>query len=138
MADIVCYGQAGGQEKRKLLSGRKGTVHDFSLDEWLHKDIRRHSEKLAEIMREAARLMRAGRLKVETHDYCGMEGLTAAKHDACRQGRLHTVVMHFPPMAATDTADLTLAEEVGLDCGVVKAESTSGEPLATAATTLAE
>lgn len=99
MADIVCYGQAGGQQTSTILAGWKGTVRHFSLDEWLHEDLKGHSEKLAEILREAAALMHASRLAVETYDYYLPE-FAAAMRDAQRPGRLHTVVLNFPDVAA--------------------------------------
>lgn len=99
--DVVCYGSVGGSERHVLPAGWgkkwRGTVHQFSFDEWLQKDIEGHSERLSEMLAQAAKLIQANRLQLDLKEYT-VNQLPAAIGEARLSGRGHAVVLHLPSL----------------------------------------
>jgi len=97
--NIVCYGQAGGQKKRVLPSGWgkkwKGTVHQFSFDEWLQEDLKVHSGRFSEWLRYASQLMSSKTLQLDIWEFSTTEFQKALDCSRSR-GRAHTIVLHLP------------------------------------------
>jgi len=99
--DIVCYGTACGSKKRVLPSGWgkkwKGSVIQFSFDEWLHEDIQRNSNRFSEMLTEAATLVQQGRLVLEVREY-SIQDSSKALVEMRRPCRTVAASLHFPQL----------------------------------------
>lgn len=97
--DLVCFGVAGGssQQAVTLATGKKwkGSLLQFSFDEWLNRDVANNSKALNEMLLEVTKLVKQNKMQFVTKEYT-TERFNLAVLNAKQIGRTHAVVLHLP------------------------------------------
>lgn len=117
-ADLVCFGVAGGsnQQAVTLATGKKwkGSLLQFSFDEWLNRDVTANSKILNEMLLEVTQLVKQKKMQFVIKEYT-TERFNMAVLNAKQIGRTHAVVLHMPrleenPVRYTEAQALVVPE----------------------------
>eukprot|EP00931_Biecheleriopsis_adriatica_P000604 TRINITY_DN10067_c0_g1_i3.p1 TRINITY_DN10067_c0_g1~~TRINITY_DN10067_c0_g1_i3.p1 ORF type:complete len:686 (+),score=163.16 TRINITY_DN10067_c0_g1_i3:272-2329(+) len=116
--DLVRFGAAGNsnQQAVTLATGRKwmGKLLQFSFDEWLNKDVARHSKLLNEMLVEFSGLLRKKKMQLVLKEYTS-DRLSVAALNARQIGRTHAVVLHLPRLEDNRRRDENALAVPGLE-----------------------
>lgn len=121
-ADLVCFGVAGGsnQQAVTLATGKKwkGSLLQFSFDEWLNRDVAANSKILNEMLLDVTQLVKQKKMQFVIKEYT-TERFNMAVLNAKQIGRTHAVVLHMPrleqnPVRYTQ-AEALVVPETSLD-----------------------
>ena len=97
--DLVCFGVAGGsnQQAVTLATGKKwkGSLLQFSFDEWLNRDVATNSRILNDMLLEVTELVKQKKMQFVIKEYT-TERFNMAVLNAKQIGRTHAVVLHLP------------------------------------------
>ena len=104
--DLVCFGVAGGsnQQAVTLATGKKwkGSLMQFSFDEWLNRDVATNSKVLNEMLLEVTELVKQKKMQFVIKEY-NTERFNMAVLNAKQIGRTHAVVLHLPRLQENST-----------------------------------
>ena len=116
-ADLVCFGVAGGssQQAVTLATGKKwkGSLLQFSFDEWLNRDVAANAKILNEMLLEVTQLVKQKKMQFVIKEYT-TERFNMAVLNAKQIGRTHAVVLHLPRLEENPTRYTTEAEALAL------------------------
>ncbi|CAK9047936.1 Enoyl-[acyl-carrier-protein] reductase [Durusdinium trenchii] len=116
-ADLVCFGVAGGSSQQAVTfaTGKKwkGSLLQFSFDEWLNRDVSANAKILNDMLLDVTELVKQKRMQFVIKEYT-TERFNMAVLNAKQIGRTHAVVLHLPRLEENPTRYTTEGDALAL------------------------